>query len=80
MKKYDDIIKKEVFVCNCCGGKIAVADEIDKVDFLDVRKTWGYFSKWDGCIHQFHLCEKCYERMIQNWCYPPDEEEETELI
>ena len=65
MKKYDEIIKKEVFVCNCCGELIAAVDESDRAAFLDVRKAWGYFSKWDGCIHHFHICEKCYEKMIQ---------------
>lgn len=62
MKKYDEIIKKEVFVCNCCGELIAAVDESDRAAFLDVRKAWGYFSKWDGCIHHFHICEKCYEK------------------
>lgn len=53
MKKYDEIIKKEVFVCNCCGELIAAVDESDRAAFLDVRKAWGYFSKWDGCIPPF---------------------------
>ena len=44
MKKYDEIIKKEVFVCNCCGELIAAVDESDRAAFLDVRKAWGYFS------------------------------------
>ena len=47
MKKYDEIIKKEVFVCNCCGELIAAVDESDRAAFLDVRKAWGYFSKWE---------------------------------
>lgn len=53
MKKYDEIIKKEVFVCNCCGELIAAVDESDRAAFLDVRKAWGYFSKWDGCTTLF---------------------------
>ena len=76
----DEIIKKEVFVCNCCGELIAAVDESDRAAFLDVRKAWGYFSKWDGCIHHFHICEKCYEKMIQSWLYPPDVAEQTELM
>ena len=80
MKKYDEIIKKEVFVCNCCGEQIAAVDESDRAAFLDVRKAWGYFSKWDGCIHHFHICGKCYEKMIQSWLYPPDVAEQTELM
>ena len=37
MKKYDEISKKEVFVCNCCGELIAAVDESDRAAFLDVR-------------------------------------------
>lgn len=55
MKKYDEISKKEVYICNCCGQMIASVDECDRAAFLDVSKAWGYFSKWDGCIHRFQL-------------------------
>ena len=74
MKKYDEISKKEVYICNCCGQMIASVDECDRAAFLDVSKAWGYFSKWDGCIHRFQLCENCYGKMIQTWCYLPDED------
>lgn len=46
MKKYDEIIKKEVFVCNCCGELIAAVDESDRRLFWMCSKAWGYFSKW----------------------------------
>lgn len=80
MKKYDEKIKKEVLICNCCGQTIIPTDESDRTSFLNVRQTWGYFSKWDGSTHSFQICEKCYEKMIQSWCYPPDIEEVTELF
>ena len=80
MRKYDLKTKKEMFICNCCGQEIGAVDEKDRVSFLDVRQTWGYFSKWDGCTHTFHICEICYEKMIQAWCYPPDVEEVTEWV
>ena len=38
MKKYDEIIKKEVFVCNCCGEQIAAVDESDSHGFI--RRMW----------------------------------------
>lgn len=80
MKKYDEYNKKEMIICNCCGSVIADADSSDKAVFLAVSKVWGYFSKWDGCRHSFHICEHCYEKMIHTWVYPPDCEEETELL
>lgn len=80
MKKYDEDNKKELIVCNCCGQVIVPADSSDKAAFLAVTQMWGYFSKWDGFRHSFHMCEKCYEKMIMTWVYPPDSEEETELL
>ena len=80
MKKYDEDKKREIIVCNCCGQEIAAADACEKAEFLSVHKTWGYFSKWDGCCHSFDICEDCYEEMIQSWVFPPDVEEKTELL
>ena len=80
MKKYDEITKKEILLCNCCGEMIAPVNESERAAFLDISKTWGYFSKWDGCTLHFHICERCYEKMVQSWCYPPEVEEQTELM
>ena len=40
MKKYDEITKREVLLCNCCGEMIAPVEESDRADFLDISKTW----------------------------------------
>jgi protein-arginine kinase activator protein McsA len=80
MKRYDEETKTEWMICNCCGQKIARQQEYDRVAVLTVSKVWGYFSKWDGSRHSFDICEDCYEKMIQSWKYPPDREEETELL
>lgn len=80
MRKYDKDKEKEIIICNGCGKIIAAAENSDKAAFLSVRQRWGYFSKWDGCSHSFELCENCYEKMTENWIYPPDMTEETELI
>ena len=44
MKKYDEISKKEVYICNCCGQMIASVDECDRAAFLDVSKAWDTFQ------------------------------------
>lgn len=80
MKKYDEDKKIENIVCNCCGREIAPADASEQAAFLVVRQEWGYFSKWDGCCHSFDICEDCYEKMMENWMYPPVIEERTELL
>ncbi|MGN0204001.1 MAG: hypothetical protein ACI4BB_05635 [Coprococcus sp.] len=80
MKKYDEDNKEEMIICNCCGRTITWAGSSDKAAFLEVNQEWGYFSKWDGCSHSFHMCEQCYEKMIGTWVYPPDIKEKTELL
>jgi hypothetical protein len=80
MKKYDKSTQIEWIGCNCCGQKIASQQESERASFLSVSKVWGYFSKWDGSRHSFDICEACYEKMVQGWKYPPDIEEETELL
>lgn len=39
IKKLDEII------CNCCGKKISVINEVPQEDIVEVEKHWGYFSK-----------------------------------
>ncbi len=57
------VVRKKVkyIVCNRCGKKI----NINKYeDFLDVKKTWGYHSNFDGETHSFQLCTCCYNKLI----------------
>ena len=42
IKKLDEII------CNCCGKKISVINEVPQEDIVEVEKHWGYLSKKDG--------------------------------
>lgn len=79
MKKYDEISKKEVYICNAADRWLRRLMNVTGQRFWMSAKR-GYFSKWDGCIHRFQLCENCYGKMIQTWCYLPDEEEQTEWI
>ena len=49
MKKYDEISKKEVYICNCCGQMIASVDECDRAAFLQsmgilFKVGWLYSS------------------------------------
>ena len=43
------------------------------------KKQWGYFSKRDGEIHSFLLCEDCYDEMVKKFVIPPMVTEATEL-
>ena len=38
------------------------------------------FSKKDGQIHSFDLCEECYDKMIARFRIPAQKREATELL
>ena len=64
IKKLDEII------CNCCGKKISVINEVPQEDIVEVEKHWGYLSKKDGQKDAFDLCEDCYDRIVSGFSIP----------
>ena len=73
MRKYLES-KKELLavVCNNCGKDLLVENGIIKEGCFDVTSVFGYFSRKDGQIHSFDLCEDCYDRMIAGLRIPVD--------
>ena len=71
---------KEVLKCNGCGRVFQVENEILREDIFEGKKQWGYFSKRDGQIHSFLLCEECYDEMISQFKIPVDIRESNEMI
>ena len=59
--------------CNACGRELRMHHDMLGEDALIVRKEWGYFSKEDLQVHEFTLCEECYDKMIEKFvlthCY-----------
>ncbi|MDK2808925.1 MAG: hypothetical protein PWP24_1662 [Clostridiales bacterium] len=66
--------------CNVCGIEIGEENTLIKKDFLMVKKEWGYFSKKDKELHQFNLCESCYDAWIKTFQIPVEKTEVTELL
>ena len=62
---------KDIY-CNVCGKKLFVEKGILKEDAFEAKKQWGYFSKKDGMLHSFVICEKCYDDMIEKFVIPPE--------
>lgn len=60
-------------ICNACGNAATG-------DVLDMEKRWGFFSRKDGEMHRFCLCEKCYDGMIKGFVVPVSVKEQTELV
>lgn len=73
-------------ICNCCGKEIGKSEGICedkgmiKADYLHIEKEWGYFSNKDGRIHEFDLCEECYDEIVSHFQIPPRNTEVTELV
>lgn len=66
--------------CNLCGKKIEVQKEIPVEDYVAVKKTWGYFSKKDGEVHEWHLCEACYDELVRRFQIPVTKTEIKEML
>lgn len=56
--------------CNRCGKSLHVENDIVMEGILSVETTWGYFSKKDGEIHSFDMCEECYDNLIKQFKHP----------
>lgn len=56
--------------CNFCARELQSEQGILREDALFVKKDWGYFSKKDLELHEFVLCEDCYERLIAKFKIP----------
>lgn len=66
--------------CNSCGQRIEITNNRRKEDYLSIKKEWGYFSKKDGQIHTFFVCESCYDKWTEQFRLPVKVEEQTELL
>ena len=61
--------------CNVCGQLLR-----DKSDYIEVKKEWGYFSGKDTQIHEFKICERCYDRIVKQFEIPPKVTEKNEIL
>jgi hypothetical protein len=51
--------------CNKCGQEI-----IGYNDYLEVEKTWGYYSNKDLDTYKFVLCEQCCDILVGSFKLP----------
>jgi len=72
MRQYKIQETKEVvkIICNKCRKEILVDNGMLKEDVLSVEKRWGYFSDKDNEVHQFDLCEECYDSIVESFQIP----------
>lgn len=67
-------------VCNKCGKSLRVEDGCLKEGCFSATAAFGYFSRKDGSIHRFDLCEDCYDCMTAQFVVPVEEETATEIL
>lgn len=63
-------MKKQKVICNKCGNELILENGILREDGLFVTKDWGYFSHKDLQTHQFCLCERCYDELVNGFAIP----------
>lgn len=82
MRIYSDENKRELstVVCNKCKKQLKVENGIIKEGCFCGNIQFGYFSNKDGKKHSFDLCEECYDKMIEEFAIPVEEEEVKEMI
>lgn len=66
-------------LCNGCGRTIPCGGH-EHQDALRVRKEWGYFSERDLEVHEFNLCEECYEKLTQEFVIPVSITQKLEVL
>lgn len=82
MRKFlnSDTKELEKVICNQCKKELKVKNGILMEGGFHGEITFGYFSNKDGKKHSFDLCEECYDKMIEGFAIPVEEEEITEMI
>ena len=80
MRRYEQDGKMRMAVCNKCGRALKVENGYLREFCFQGTAAFGYFSKKDGTMEHFDLCEDCYESLTAQFLVPVEEAEETELV
>ncbi len=80
MRRYEQDGKMRMAVCNKCGRALKVENGYLREFCFQGTAAFGYFSKKDGIMEHFDLCEDCYESLTAQFLVPVEEAEETELV
>ncbi len=72
--------KNNTITCNMCAKNIKIHRGILMEDIFEGYKEWGYFSNKDLEVHEFTLCEDCYDRMIKSFKIPVQSSDKIEVM
>lgn len=82
MRKYNLDTEKQLLQvqCNICKKNLRVENGIVMEGVFAIDYNWGYFSRKDGEIHSFDICEDCYDSWGKTFAIPFESEENNEMI
>lgn len=82
MRKYEDGQERKLIhaVCNRCGRSLKVEDGYLREGCFSAEAAFGYFSRKDGAVHSFDLCEDCYDEIVAQFKVHVEERKSTELL
>ena len=82
MRKYHKSEEKKLIqvVCNKCGRSLRLENGCLKEGCFSAAAAFGYFTRKDGTVHRFDLCEDCYDSIVSQFAVPVEEETVTELL
>lgn len=82
MRRYGDGQERKLLkaVCNKCGRELRVEDGYLREFCFFGKAAFGYFSRKDGTVQRFDLCEDCYDQWTAQFAVPVEETEEMELL
>ncbi len=66
--------------CNVCGKELKIERGILKEGVFEATQEWGYFSNKDIEVHQFDICEHCYDNMIDSFMIPVTIKKKNEYL
>lgn len=79
LREYKNELLQKV-ICNHCGKELKVEQGILKEGCFRAKHHFDYFSDKDGMIHEFDLCEACYDKLVASFVLPVTLKEETEFL
>jgi len=66
----EDILMTAEVKCNQCSKslwKASYSNHPPTPEYLTIFKNWGKHSKWDGQIHELHICQDCYTKLTSHF-------------
>lgn len=67
IRKKIEQLKVTGYICDVCGNSCNASKDkrYESHEYATLFGHWGYDSKRDGDVFECHLCEECYDRVVE---------------